>query len=248
MSRSNPQEQMLPNPATRIFEWNGGHGHLKTFDKAEKKTTTSTEPFVFILLDELGCVRGFDQALDTGIYSNLIRDSRADVLVVKRNKAETVAEGIFRTIKPVVNAAGGEFHVALYIAFKGADGKLQIGELRFKGAALNAWIEFSKKHKADLYAKAIAIDGVTEGQKGAVKFKVPKFTLRAISEAGEAEAKKLDVELQAYLSTYFAATKRDQTEHVTENVTEHVRDEDMPSSPAPSAPAFDDINADDIPF
>lgn len=248
MSRSNPQENMLPNPAKHIIEWDGGNGRLKGFNKAEKKTTVTPAPFKCIPLDELGTVRGYDDQLQCGIYSNEIRDSRTDILVVKRHKQETVAEGIWRVIKPKVNLAGGSFHAVIYIAFKPAGTDLQIGVLRLRGAALNAWIEFSKQHKADLYKKALVIDGVVEGQKGAVKFKVPKFALAPISETAEIDAIALDKELQAYFGSYFAKTKREQIDSSMDALPDHVRDEDMPTSPPPSLPTGDDVDADDIPF
>lgn len=250
MSRSNPEENNLPNPAESIFDWKGDTGGIKCFHKAEKKTTTITptekDPFIFLLLQELGCVRGFDQTNNCGIYSNEIKDSRADVLIVKRHKQDTLAEGIYKTIKEKVNLAGGDFHVSIYLAYK-QDNALHIGTLRLKGAALNAWIEFGKKQRPNLYKKAIAIDGVIEGKNGAVTFRVPKFSVKDVSEATEAEAIALDKELQTYLKAYFANTKQS-----VEHTTQHVRDEDMPSSPPPTAQVdisdADEVFLDDVPF
>src|SRR4029434_2370289 len=244
MSRSIPQENELPNPAKRIYEWHGGEGHLKVFDKETKKTTALPDSFAFtfIPLDELGCVRGFDSRENKGIYSNEVKRTRKDILTVKRDKGDTVAEGIWRDIKVKVNSGGGDFHIAVYLGYKAEDGSLQTGVLRLKGAALNAWIEFAKKHKAEIYKKAVVIHGFTEGQNGAIKFKVPKFSLKDIAETTEVDAQALDVMLQAYLHSYFTRAT-EPTKELT-----HVRDEDMPSSPPPAMRVTDDIPPDDIPF
>jgi len=244
MSRSNPNDNGAPNPSTRWFEWTGEKGLVRYYDKEAKQNVEVGPDFTFLLLDELGCVRGWHDASDSGIYSNEVKDTRQDVLVVKSFKGGPLAEGLYKDIKDRVNSMGGAFNANCYIAYKDEKRELQLGSIRFKGATLGAWMEFRKAHRAELFKSAVRITGYTEGQKGRVVFRVPVFEIKAISEDTNKVATALDLQLQEYLVGYLKKNKRDQAE----SVGHHVRDEDMDPPP----PQFDEplasITDDDIPF
>lgn len=237
MSRSNPSEH-LPNPSNRWFEWNGEKGEVSYYDKERKENVCVSLPFSFMLLDELASVRGWHDASGSGIYSNEVRDTTQDVFVVKSFKGGIIGEGKYRAIRNGVKAEGGRYNASLYIAYKNGDG-LKIGNLRIRGAALRAWMDFRKEHKADIYKKAIKIEGFTEGTKGRVIFRVPQMKLNAISPEADAQAKALDKELQEFLGAYLKRNRRDQAEAVTQ----HVTDEEIAASASRN-----DVTDDDIPF
>jgi hypothetical protein len=241
VSRSNPNENGTPNPAARWFEWNGENGVVRYYDREEKKNVVVGDDFTFLLLDQLGSVRGWHDASDSGIFSNEVKDTRQEVMVVKSFKGGTLAEGIYKDIKDRVNAVGGQFVANCYIAFKDDNDTLAIGSLRFKGAALSAWMDFSKAHRAELYKKAIRIKGFEEGKKGRIVYRVPVLHVTEISEATNAAATELDREFQAYLATYLKKTKRDQVE----SAARHVSDEEIASGDGIEPPPLAD---DDIPF
>lgn len=239
MSRSNPNVN-APNPAVRWFEWNGEHGKVRYYDKDAKANVDVPFPFRFLVLDELGSVRGWHDASDSGIYSNEVRDTRTDILVVKSFKGGTLAEGIYKEIKDRVNSIGGQFVANCYIAFK-QNGTLAIGSLRFKGAALGAWMEFRKNNRSALYSKAVDIGGFTEGKKGRIVFRVPTFETHDVSDDTNTVARDLDKELQEWLKGYFSRRTSDQTEPA------RGAEDEGAQPPAPedhSAPLTDD----DIPF
>jgi hypothetical protein len=239
VSRSNPSEH-LSNPSTRWFEWNGEKGEIRYYDKDAKKDVDVPLPFSFMLLDELATVRGWHDASSSGIYSNEVRDTTQDVFVVKSFKGGILAEGKYREIKKDVNAEGGAYNANCYIAYKNGDG-LKIGSLRLKGAALRAWMDFRKAHKADIYKKAIKIENYTEGQKGRVIFRVPEMKLTSIGPEADTQAKQLDKELQEFLNAYLRRNRREQAEATA---THHVSDEEMASQMGgPKS-----ITDDDIPF
>jgi hypothetical protein len=245
MSRSNPQENGTPNPSTRWFEWNGEGGAVRYYDKDAKKNVDVGADFTFILLDELGSVRGWHDASQSGIYSNEVKDTRADVLIVKAFKGGTLAEGLYKDIKDRVNAVGGQFNANCYIAFKNGGGKLALGSIRFKGAALGAWMEFRKENRAALFEKGVRIHGFTEGKKGRITYRMPVLALTEVSTETNEAAIALDKQLQAYLAGYLKKTKRDQVEAVGK----HVSDEDVAAGfeEGPPHPASQ-ITDDDIPF
>jgi hypothetical protein len=210
MSRSNPTVN-APNPAVRWFEWNGEHGKVRYYDKDAKKNIDVPLPFSFLLLDELASVRGWHDASESGIYSNEVRDTRTDILVVKSFKGGTLVEGVYKDIKDRANAVGGHFNANCYIAFKASTG-LAIGCLRFKASALGAWMEFRKAHRSELYEKAVNITGFSEGKKGRIVFRVPTFELKDVSGETNAIALDLDKQFQDWLKGYLSRKTHDRAE------------------------------------
>lgn len=246
MSRSNPNENGAPNPAARWFEWNGEGGTVRYYDKEQKQNVDVGSDFTFILLDELGSVRGWHEPSKSGIYSNEVRDTRQDVLIVKAFKGGTLAEGLYKDIKDRVNTVGGQFNANCYIAFKNGGGELAIGAIRFKGAALGAWMEFRKEHRSELYDKAVRIHGFTEGKKGRITYRMPVLAVTELTKSTNDAAVALDKQLQAYLAGYLKKNKAAQVEQAGQ----HLRDEDVMQGGAfeePPHPAST-ITDDDIPF
>lgn len=246
MSRSNPQNDSAPNPATRWYEWNGESGTVRYYDKDAKVNIDVNLPFTFILLDELGSVRGWNEASKSAIYSNEIRDTRQDVLIVRAFKGGTLAEGLYKDIKDHVTSksVGGQFTSNCYIAFKSNGSPLAMGALQFKGAALGAWMDFRKAHRSGLLTKAVRITGFAEGKKGRIVFRVPVFAIAEITAESNAAAVELDMTLQTYLKAYLSRTKRDQVD--AQPAVAH--EPDMP--PPPSDDDFDNTPTydDDVPF
>lgn len=243
MSRSNPNEN-APNPASRWFEWNGEKGEVRYYDKEAGARRDVPLPFTFLLLDQLGSVRGWDDASGSGIYSNLVKDTRKDVLVVKSFKGGVLATGVYKAIKDRVNALGGRFNAICYVAFKNDEGNLSIGAVQFKGAALRAWMEFTKKERADIYKKAVTIHGTVEGKKGRVTFFAPEMRLVSVSADTNTDAAKLDKELQDWLATYLARNTTEQAE----SAAHHVSDEDIAAGDGHAERSYADVTDDDIPF
>jgi hypothetical protein len=217
MSRSNPTETSS-NPCTRWFEWAGGSdgGFVRYYDKDAEKSVSVGDKFTFLLLDELAAVKGWHDASDSGIYSNEVRDTRQDVLVVKSYKGGELASGLYAQIRDRVGNLGGHFHASCYIAYKDGD-EYKLGNLGIKGAALNTWVEFKKQAgrkdgRPAYYVDAVRIHGYDEGTKGRVTYRVPRFSLAAVSEDANDKAVALDKELQSFLSEYLKRARVDQAE------------------------------------
>jgi hypothetical protein len=182
---------------------------VKYYDKEQKKNIDVGSKFGFSLLDELACVKGWDENSESGIYSNEVRDTRAETLVVKSFKGGIIAEGFYKLIKDRVAAFGGHFVTNLYIAYKVGD-RLALGSIQFKGAALSAWMDFHKANRSTIYKKAVIIDGYSEGKKGKVIYRIPKFELTEITAESNEAATQVDKELQEYLKAYFKRTRVEQ--------------------------------------
>ena len=255
MSRSNPTETGR-NPAKRWFEWAGGGdgGYVSWYDKDNKQEVRCPDKFTFLLLDELSSVKGWHDASESAIYSNEVRDTRQDVLVVKAFKGGELASGLYPAIRDRVKAMGGRFHNSCYIAFKDGDGTMKLGNLGFKGAVVRDWMEFKKtcptkkdangKTVKAYYVDAICIDGFKDGKKGSIKFRTPIFTLKPVGAETNTAAVALDAELQAFLSDYLKRTRTDAAA-VTAKTEAPAPAVDQQAEEAPPADTFQD---DDIPF
>ena len=257
MSRSNPTETSS-SPCTRWFEWAGGSdgGVVRYYDKEAGKQVEVGEKFAFLLLDELASVKGWHDASDSGIYSNEVRDTRQDVLVVKSFKGGELASGLYAQIRDRVGNLGGHFHGSCYIAYKDGD-QYKLGNIGFKGAALMTWMAFKKQAgrkdgRPAYYVDAVRINGYEEGTKGRVTYRVPKFSLAPASEEANAQAVALDKELQSFLSEYLKRGRVEQAE-TSKRTTAPVRDveselaEANESAAVAAGSGFEDMD-DDIPF
>lgn len=203
MSRSNNTD--LINPAQRFFEWSGSEGAVRYFDKSlgEKGENVTVDlPFKFLVLDRVAQVTGgidIDNGY-VGFWSNAIRNLKTQRLTV-RSKRGVEVEGFYEHIK---GHPGVKFMTGLYIAFYDDDKQLQIGYLKLKGAALTAWIEFTKSHR-DIYAGAFGIKGKNKKRKGSNDYFEPVFEhFPKVSDEADEAAKELDRHLQEYLTAYFA--------------------------------------------
>lgn len=207
MSRSRPTTSEK-NPASRWFEWSGQDGTLYYYDKEAKAKVTVDLPITFLALDRMAAVGGWHDESQSGIYSNAVHSTQKDPLVVKAFKSNgTLAEGFYADIKDKVKRVGGHYVSICYVGYKDADGQLVLGAVKFKGAALRSWMDFSKEAGDKLFQDAFTIDGYDEGKKGSITFRVPTFTLASVSEATDAAAAKLDAQLQAYLDVYLAKAR-----------------------------------------
>lgn len=251
MSRSNPTDAVR-NPAKRWFEFASGvdGGFVRYYDKeAEKQIALGDAEnggkFLFILLDELATVKGWHDPSESAILANEVRDTRQDTLVVRSFKGGELACGLYAGIKDRIVAVGGHFVASCYIAYKDETG-LHLGNIRFKGAALSAWMDFKKQcpSKKDAsgkmvkayYVDAVKIEGFDQQKKGGTTFRVPKFLLAPLSEETNKQAIALDAELQAFLADYL---KRPRAEAATSTA----KAEDPQPKPAGR---FDDMT-DDVP-
>lgn len=218
MSRSNPVDN-TPNPCTRWFEWNGEKGNLRYYNKELKENVEVDLPFQFVLLDRLSTISGWHNNSESGIFSNEVRDTRNEVLIVKAFKLkEPIAEGFYIDIRDKVKANGGKFTINTYIAYSNGENEIELGSLRMHGAAMSAWIEFEndKAVRSALYTKGIKVASTAHGEKGSGKNKIqweaPVFELTDVPEHVNDEATELDRHLQNFLRNYFKRTRVEQAQ------------------------------------
>lgn len=192
MSRSN--QTQTKNPANRFFEWSGSEGKIKCYDKERGVRALLDLPFTFIVLDQLACVVGYSDAEDCGYYSNEVRDTRTNPLVVRYAKNNSEA---FRGLYKDMNLPGAKFAWSVYIAYKDGD-KLDIGNLKIYKSAIHPWKLLRQSH--NIFTGAISFADSMPAKKGSNNYFVPVFTPAPLGADSDKEAQRLDKEiLQPYL-------------------------------------------------
>lgn len=204
MSLSQPT---LQNPAEHYFEWKGGDGHIEFYDKEKQARITVPLPLEFIVLDQLNGVTGWSDHDQSGIWSNETRSTRDDFTV--RTKKRVLYVGPYKKDQGISQVAGfgGKYLKIIYIAHKNKAGDYIMGRIGLTGAALNAWIDFTKAHSVT--SGKVRITGKLEEKKGATTFQVPVFEWHKWTDDEYQSALILDKLLQQYLSSYLTAAKYD---------------------------------------
>lgn len=227
MSISRPTSNN-PNPSTRWFEWKGSTGKLVWYDKETQKNIEVTGDFLFLVLDQLETVVGYNNKHGS-IRANEIRDTRQDTFVVKWQKTgEILAEGLWRQIKDRVNVNRGSFAKSCYIAYRDG-GELRLGNIKFSGCSLGPWIDFMKNHRGDIdRVKAVLLRADAPDTTGSVRFTPPKFEVKESTEDTRNAAIKLDEALQQYLDGYLKKTR---VEQVNQTIPHAPEDENQDRPP-----------------
>lgn len=205
MSRTNPNQTRPSNPAHIFIEWAGAkdQGFLFYYDKEAKKKVPLKFPFSFMLLDELTTIKGFNDSLNCGIYSNEIRNTLTDTLHVRSFKPGVIITGIYQEIKGAIKLASGKYSKSMYIAIPGKELTV-IGNLNLKGISFSAWLDFSKGN-SQLYEEGITITGAEPFTNKLGTFMKPVFKITHVTPENNAKAGQLQKELKEYLAAYFAA-------------------------------------------
>lgn len=209
------------NPAKKWFGWSGSTGTLSYYDKESKQNVEVATPFTFLLLDTFTTIKGYNKDAKEGIYSNEVKDTTTEILHVRMGKEE-FATGVYKDIKEKIVAKGGKYAQSCYIAYKEENGELTIGNIMMEGSSfsggvhipadknmkdvnIGGWLSFSKANSAELYSKAVVLQGKDERicTNGATKFYAPKFKLIEVDPETDKKAIALTQDLKRYMTEYF---------------------------------------------
>lgn len=229
MSISN-QVEKVPNPAKKFLEFKK-NGEWQFYDKETKQNVVFSAPFEFVVLDELSTITGWNDASQSGIYSNEIHSTQNQPLTVKSWKGGEIACGLYADIKDKIKASGGRYTKSVYVLCND-----EIINLKMHGASLSPWID--KEFKVS--DSVVKFETTVEGKKGSNTYKIPVFTAVPITEESKAEAVAADrIILQPYFADYFEATRKYRERDNAEIATAQVEKEEV---------AEEKINVTDLPF
>lgn len=193
--------QPQSNPATKFIEWKSNDKCFNYYDKDAQKNVEIPLPFKFLVLDELHCIKGWNDASSSSIYSNEVKFISKEVMTVKPFKGNEIAKGYYKDIKDKVVAAGGHYTKSIYVMLE--DGSL--ANLQLKGSGVQKWGDFTQKTRNRLADEWVIVAKAEDGKKGAVKFSTPSFSFA--NSINDEEANMADEAfniLESYLKTYLA--------------------------------------------
>jgi hypothetical protein len=191
--------QPQSNPATKFLDWKSNDKGFEYYDKEAQKKVQVPLPFKFLVLDELHTIKGWNDATESGIFSNEVKYISKEPMTVKPFKGNEIAKGLYKDIKEKVQSAGGHYVKSIYIMLE--DGTL--ANLQLKGSAVQKWGEFTQKTKSRLADEWVIVSKAIEGKKGAVKFFTPDFGFEKSLTSDEAIlADNCFDTLQGYLKSY----------------------------------------------
>ena len=203
MSSNRRQAFQTPqsNPATKFFEWKSNDKCFSFYDKEAKETILVPLPFKFLVLDEMHTIKGWNDATQSGIFSNEVKFISKETMTVKPFKGNEIAKGLYKDIKEKVKSAGGHYAKSIYIMLE--DGTL--ANIQLKKSAVQGWGEFTAKGRQRLVDEWVVVEKAIDGKKGAVKFTTPDFKfLQSITDAESELADECFNLLEAYLTTYLS--------------------------------------------
>jgi len=209
MSRTQKNSES-DNPATKFIKLSGSTGKFGYWDKeaendkGEKGKTMELEyPIIFLPLDVLVTIKGFNKKDDSGIYSNEVHNIKTETLNVRIFGHDEIATGLYANIKSVVKEAGGKFANSVYGMMYDEDDNPEIVNFQFYGASLSPFIEYQKEMGENgIYGSAISIVGVAPAKIGIISYYIPTFTSKEVSKESSDKANEKDKELQVYLKRY----------------------------------------------
>ena len=194
----------MSNPSGKFFEWRSNDKCFSYYDKEKAENVLVSLPFKFLVLDELHAIKGWNDATQSGIYSNEVKFISKEVMTVKPFKGNEIAKGLYKDIKDKVVSAGGHYVKSIYIMLE--DGSL--ANLQLKGSAVQKWGEFTQKTRNRLPDEWVQVLKAVEGKKGAVKFFTPEFSFeRSISDSEADLADDAFNTLETYLKAYLVKSE-----------------------------------------
>lgn len=171
--------QGYSNPAVKFLEWKSNDKQFSFYDKEAKENVPVELPLKFQFLEEFHCVKGWHDASGSSITSNEVKLISVEPLEVKSFKGGPIANGLYKEIKPVIQAAGGSYHRSIYAILNG-----EIVNITLKGAAVAAYSEFMKENSNQTESAFMEITGASDHKKGSIKYSTPDFSVgKAFSKA-----------------------------------------------------------------
>jgi hypothetical protein len=193
--------QPQSNPATKFIDWKSNDKCFEYYDKEKQEKVQIPLPFKFLTLDELHSIKGWNDATQSGIYSNEVKYISKETITVKPFKGNEIFKGLYKDGKEKIQSAGGHYVKSIYIMLE--DGTL--ANLQLKGSGVQAWGEFTQKTRNRLPDEWVEVKSAKEGKKGSVKFSMPEFKFKSsLSESEAEQADEVFSVLEAYLNTYLA--------------------------------------------
>ena len=188
------------NPTSKYFEWKSMDKQFSYYDKEAGENVKVDLPLKFVFLQHYHTVKGWNDASQSGIWSNEVYYISSEPMTVRAFKGGTIVKGIYKDIKDDITKAGGKYHRSVYVMLE--DGT--IANLSFKGAVVREWSEFMKSNGRLVDNQWVEISSAKDQKKGSIKYSTPEFSMGAtLTKKDGIMADNAAAKLKEYLDQYF---------------------------------------------
>jgi hypothetical protein len=200
ISHTSEKSNSSNNPTKKYLDWKSNDKSFEFYDKEAGDKVKVELPLKFVFLQHYHTVKGWNDASQSGIWSNEVYYIGSEPMTVRAFKAGEIATGLYKDIKQDITNAGGKYHRSVYVMLE--DGT--IANLSFKGAVVREWSDFFGDNQSLLDNQWIEVNTAKEQKKGSIKYSTPEFTLGKNLTAKESSmADETALELKVYLDEYF---------------------------------------------
>lgn len=222
MARLNRPTNQTVNPVTKYINWKSNDKSFSYYDKNKGENVKIDLPIKFLFLEHYHTVKGWNDASESGIYSNEVYAISKEPLTVKAFKGGEIASGLYKENKEQIKNAGGVYHRSIYAMLP--DGELV--NFQLKGSGVMAYSDFYNDNNHLLDNQFIEVNEALDGKKGAVKYSTPNFTIgKHINKNDDKLANECASKLQDYIDSYFLKEKKGE---VLDNLKIEPEIEDFP--------------------
>jgi len=209
MARLNRPTTGSGTPVTKYLNWKSNDKCFSYYDKEKGENVKVELPLKFLFLEHYHTVKGWNDASESGIYSNEVYSIGKEELNVKAFKGGDIAKGLYKENREKIVNAGGVYHRSVYAMLPDGD----LVNFQLKGIGVKAYSDFYNDNNHLLDNRWIEINSAKEGKKGAVKFSSPEFTIGDnITKAEDKMANDCAGILQSYMDSYFGRTESEEVE------------------------------------
>lgn len=218
VSESRSQEA-IPSPVTKRLEWKGKDWGFYFYDK-EARQKVDFDLSEFVLIKTGYQFKGWSDSANSSVSSNEIDEWDDNMRVFHfwgEQRTTTIAEGVWRDIKPQVEGLG-----KINIVLTGIVPNGDIVTITFKGAAYKEFNDFADNF--DAVNNKIKFGEPQDKKTGAVSYKVPTF-----EDGGAVTAalqKKVDSAIDELKEYYAKLDERYGTSNAEDNSNDTVIDDD----------------------
>jgi hypothetical protein len=211
------------NPAKKFYKWESENKTFSHYEKENKKNILVDLPFRFVTLGRpLFLVKGFNEKLNIGLYSNEVRTVKDEMTVRYFDKNQPIiAKGVWAEVKEKADVVGGKYHLSIY----GYDlQNHEIINIDIKGLGIGEWSELFKKNSQRLADEIVIVNGFKDGKKGNVKFTYPTFNIERVISDDE-----LDEVIDALnvLKMFHKEYLKESSEHIVADVPQEEEEPDL---------------------
>lgn len=200
MARLNRPTNGSTSPVTKYLNWKSNEKAFSYYDKEQGKNVLVELPIKFLFLEHYHTVKGWNDASESGIYSNEVYSIGKEELNVKAFKGGEIASGLYKDIKERIKNAGAVYHRSIYAMNEQGE----IINIQLKGIGVKAYSDFYNDNNHLLDNQWIEINSAKDGKKGSIKFSSPEFTIGSnITKPEDKMANECADKLQSYMDTYF---------------------------------------------